>query len=132
MLKVLLRQREEDRKELEENILSNAKSQILPCVEKLKKGELSAEQKSYVNLLESKIKDITSPLIRELFSKYFDLTPTEIRVASLIQEGKSTKEIAEMLYLSESTINFHRNNLRNKLGLKKEKVNLKSYLKALS
>lgn len=130
-LKVLLKQREEDKKELEENILSNAKSQILPCLEKLKGSKLSAEQKTYMNLLEAMIKEMTSPFIRELSSKYLGLTPTEIRVASLIKEGKTTKEIAEMLYLAESTISFHRNNIRNKLGLNKEKINLKTYLKTL-
>ena len=41
-LRVLLKQREEDKSELEENILSNVKELILPYVEKVKKGRLDA------------------------------------------------------------------------------------------
>ena len=44
----------------------------------------------------------------------------EIRVASLVREGKSNKEIAEHLSLSKNTILFHRFNLRHKLGIKKQ------------
>ena len=52
--------------------------------------------------------------------------------ANLIREGKSTKEIAELLIISERAIEFHRNNIRDKLGLKKSKTNLRSYLMTLS
>jgi len=131
-LKVLLSQIEGDRKELEENILANVKKQILPYLEKLKKSQLDTDQIIYVDLLESSIKSIISPLIKKLSSPNLDLTPAEIRVAGLIKDGKTTKEIAEYLGLSENTILSHRYNLRSKLGLKKGKTNLRSYLQSLS
>ena len=81
--------------------------------------------------LKSHIQKITSPLIRQLSSKYLGLTPTEIRVAALIKNGKTTKEISELLYLSEYTVIFHRDNIRGKLGLKGKKINLQSYLQSL-
>ena len=40
-LKVLLRQREEDRVELQEQVLANVKTPILPCIETLKEGMLT-------------------------------------------------------------------------------------------
>lgn len=127
-LKVLLKQREEDKRELEENILSNVKNLILPHLEKLKKMRLNENQITCIDLIESSIRDITSPFIKELSSKYLGLTHTEIRVASLIKEGKTTKEIAELLCLSEDAISFYRKNIRSKLGLKNKKINLNSYL----
>ena len=130
-LRVLLNQREKDKKEIEANVLFNVKKIILPCLEKLKKGRLEPEQKTCACILDSYVKDIISPFIRELSSKCLDLTPTEIRIASLIREGRTTKEIGDLLCLSENTIMFHRHNIRNKLGLKNKRVNLKSYLQAL-
>ncbi len=45
-LKVLLKQREDDRKELEENVLTNVKLSILPHIEKLKEGSLTQHQRT--------------------------------------------------------------------------------------
>ncbi|MBP6939886.1 MAG: helix-turn-helix transcriptional regulator, partial [Deltaproteobacteria bacterium] len=85
-----------------------------------------------LEILESNLNDIVSPFLKKLSSQYLNLTPTEIQVANLIREGKSTKEIAEVLTISERAIEFHRNNIRDKLGLKKSKTNLRSYLMTLS
>jgi len=130
-LRVLLKQREEDKSRLEKNILSNAKSLILPCLETLKKGQLDTEQRTCADLLDSYMKEIASPFFKELSSHYVNLTPMEIRIASLIKEGKTTKEIAQLLCLSENTIMVHRYNIRSKLKLKNQKINLQSYLQSL-
>ncbi|MCX5852646.1 MAG: LuxR C-terminal-related transcriptional regulator, partial [Deltaproteobacteria bacterium] len=47
-------------------------------------------------------------------------------------DGRSTKDIAEMLNISERGIEFHRNNIRLKLGIKHRKTNLRSYLLSLT
>ncbi|RLC03862.1 MAG: helix-turn-helix transcriptional regulator, partial [Deltaproteobacteria bacterium] len=46
----------------------------------------------------------------------------------LVKEGKTNKEIAELLFLSKNTILFHRYNIRTKLGLKNTKINLRTHL----
>lgn len=56
------------------------------------------------------------------------MTPQEIKVASLVKDGRTSKDIAKILDVSEATINFHRKNLRDKLGLKGKQANLRSYL----
>ena len=66
--------------------------------------------------------------VLKISSMYYDLTPTEIQVAALIKEGKTTKDIANMLNKSPHAINFHRNNIRKKIGLQNKKTNLRSYL----
>ena len=131
-LKVLLRQREEDKSDLEEKVLSNVKKLVEPYVEKLKKTRLTVEQIACVSSIETHLNDIISPFLRNLTSKYLCLTPREIQIANLIKEGKTSKEIAQLLHLSQGAIDFHRNNIRNKLGLKKKKANLRSYLLSLS
>ena len=125
-LRVLLKQREEDKTELEENILSNVKELILPYVERLKKGRLDAEQTSNVDILETNLKEITSPILRKL--QRFDLTPKEIEVVSYLKDGRTTKQIAELLGVSPRAVEFHRYNIRKKLGLDQMKTNLRTYL----
>ena len=131
-LRVLLKKRDEEKAELEETVLSNVKKTIEPYVERLKKSGLNRNQVSYLSILESNLKNIVTPLIKALSSTYLALTPAEIEVASLIRAGRRTKEIAEILNLSKNTILSHRYKIRSKLGLKRKKLNLQSYLQTLS
>ena len=127
-LKVLLKQREEDKKELAENVLSNVKELISPYLERLKKSRLNPNQQTLVDILDSNLTNMISPFISKLSSRYFNLTPGEVRVANLVKEGKTNKEIAELLFISKNTVLFHRYNIRQKLGLKNKKINLRSHL----
>jgi len=127
-LKVLLKQREDDKKELGENVLSNVKELVSPYLERLKKSRLNTNQKTLINILDSNLSNMISPFISQLSSKYFNLTPGEVRVANLVKEGKTNKEIAELLCISKNTVLFHRYNIRKKLGLKNKKINLRSHL----
>ena len=130
-LKVLLAKRDEDRIVLEEKMISNARELVFPYLAKLNNGKLPDKEKAFINIIESNLKDILSPFARSLSSKYLGLTPTEIQVANLIKQGKTTKDIAELSNLSPRTIEFHRDNIRNKLGIKNKKVNLRTYLMSL-
>lgn len=130
-LNVLLKRREQDKKELEEKVLSNVKELIFPYVKKLQKSQLKDNQTTYLSIIESNLHDIVAPFLRRLSSKYSDLTPSEIQVADLVKEGKTTKEIAELLNSSIRAIEFHRSNLRKKLGLANKKSNLRSHLLSL-
>ena len=131
-LKVLLKQREHDRIELEGRILSNVKALILPYIEKLKRSRLDSSHMTYVGIIETNLNDIISPFLQRMGSVYAHFTPTEIEVANLIKSGKRTKEIGDVLHMSVGAIKFHRNNIRKKLGLNKEKMNLRSYLLSLA
>ena len=59
------------------------------------------------------------------------LSPQEIEVANMVRRGRSSKEIAEVLGISTSGVDFHRKKLRQKLGLTKSSRNLRSYLLSL-
>ena len=131
-LRVLLKQREQDKTEMEDKILNNVKKLVLPYVEKLKERRLDQEQKTYVDILETNLKNIISPFVQKMTSLYSHFTPTEIMVANLIKEGRTIKEIAKIAGVSENAINRHRQNVRNKLGLNKRKINLKTHLMMLS
>ncbi len=131
-LKILLEQRERDKEDLENKVLANVKSLILPNIEKLKHTPLDNRQKTFVDIIETNIHEIVSPYLRKLSTHYRNFTPMQIQVADLVKAGKTTKEISELLGLSDRAIEFHRNNIRDKLGLKNKKMNLRSYLLSLS
>jgi DNA-binding CsgD family transcriptional regulator len=70
-----------------------------------------------------------SPLMRTM--QHHNFTPTESQVASLIKDGKTTKEIAEIMGVAPSSIDTHRKSVRKKLGLRNMKVNLESHLRSM-
>ena len=127
-LKVLLRHREEDKKELEDRFLMNIKKLIMPFAEKMKRTHLDERQLAYLSIIEKHLNDITSSLTKRMHQ--FNFTPTEVEVASLLNEGKTTKEIAKIIGIAPSSINTHRNHIRKKLGISKKKVNLRSHLQS--
>jgi len=131
-LKVLLKRREEDKSELEEKILLNIKELVVPYLEKLKKGISDEKQKTHISILESNLNDIISSFSHKLSSKFLNFTPTEIQVANLLRQGRTSKEIAELLNSSPKTVASHRENIRKKLGLRNKKTNLRSYLLSLT
>jgi DNA-binding response OmpR family regulator len=131
-LKVLLTKREEDIAELEEKVLLNVKHLLIPHIDMLKRRKHDPDDKAIIDLLESNLKKITSTFSQKLSSKYLGLTPTEIKVANLVKEGRQIKEIANMLSVSRYAIELHRFNIRRKLGLKNRKINLQAYLSSLT
>lgn len=64
--------------------------------------------------------------------KLVQKTLKENQVASLVKDGKTTSEIADILFVSKTTISFHRKNLRDKLGLKNRGANLRSFLLSMT
>jgi DNA-binding NarL/FixJ family response regulator len=57
----------------------------------------------------------------------YDFTPAEKRILELIAAQKKTKEIAELLFISEKTVKNHRYHISKKLGLSNENNSLLSW-----
>lgn len=131
-LKVLIRQRETDKSDMETKFLSNLKTTVLPYIQKLKEADLKSREKTLVTILDDHLKDIISPLMQNLSNANVMLTPQEIQVASLVKDGRTTSDIADVLFVSEATVSFHRKNIREKLGIKNKGTNLRSFLMAMS
>jgi DNA-binding CsgD family transcriptional regulator len=131
-LKVLLRQRETDKIELEQRVLANIKELVFPYIEKLKRAPLRQRDRTAVEIIENNLNNIISPLLQRMANISIVLTPQELQVATLVKDGRSSKEIAGILNVAHTTVHFHRKNLRRKFGLNHTTTNLRSYLMSIS
>lgn len=131
-LRVLMRQRNEDQKEIEEKLQANVNDLIIPYLKKLKQANLEDRYKNYLNVLEHNLREILSPFMKNIHAAHADLTPREIQIIDLIKKGKNNREIAVMLNASLKTVETHRNHIRKKLNLVNARVNLRSYLLSVS
>jgi PAS domain S-box-containing protein len=129
-LKVLLNQRELDRKELEDKVLSNARSLILPVLNRLRDCRLDDEARAFLDVLETSVKDVISPFLRGLDAYQF--TPRELEIISLVREGRTAKEIAQALNVCKGAVDIYRHHIRKKLGIHSAKTNLRSHLLSLA
>ena len=130
-LKSLLDHREIENRAVEENLLVDLKRYVLPHLEALESCKISTDGKAYVNIIKTNVNSMISRFSKTIFSKYIKFTPTEIRIADFIRDGKNTKEIAKVLGLSPLSVKWHRRNIREKLELTNQKVNLYTYLNSL-
>ena len=127
-LRVILKAREDDKDELEAKVLANMKKLVLPYLEKLNVSRLDDSQRACLSALQANLENLVSPFSQRLSSPLLNLTPREIQVANLIKEGRGNKEIADFFNIALRTVEFHRENIRKKIGLVNKKVNLRSQL----
>ena len=130
-LRVILKRQQADQKNMEARLQQNINELVIPYIAKLENYYLDGRGKGYLDILQSNLKEIFSPFLSTIFVDCKDLTPAEIQVAVMVRNGLKSKNIAELLNISVGTVDTHRNNIRRKLGLKKGKTNLRSYLLSL-
>jgi len=130
-MKVLLKKREEDKIEIEDNVLTNVKELVMPFVDKFRETQLDGQQKTFLSIIESNLNEIISPFTRRLSLEYLNLTPTEIQIANMTKHGNTSKKIAKIMNISPRTVDTHKKNIRRKIGLEGKRANLRSYLLSL-
>jgi DNA-binding NarL/FixJ family response regulator len=85
-----------------------ADTELVQAIQTIRKG-----QKFFSPLISDKLADLArQPEAKDPLSK------REREVAKLLAEGKSSKEIAELLYISKYTVRRHRDSIMRKLALK--------------
>ena len=127
-LKVLLDHRDQEHKKLREDIVQRAGSLLYPYLDRLKRAGLDGRLGVYLDIIRTNLDELISPFAEGASAEYRSLTPAEITVADLVKQGKTTKEIAELMNVSPHAVSFHRANIRRKLRLRHKKANLRSHL----
>ena len=92
----------------------NAETELLACLRAVAKGE-SFFSPTLSNLLLNRAAQ--SAQLRKDKPGLDMLTPTERKILKLISEDRTSKEIAEGLGISPRTVDNHRSNMGEKLGL---------------
>ena len=129
-MKVLLKKREEDKIEVEQNVMTNVRELISPYFDKINETKLDDHQKAFLNILESNLDEIVSPFTKKLSLKFLSLTPKEIQIVNMIKIGYQSKKIAKIMKISPRTVDTHRKNIRSKIGLGQKRANLRSHILA--
>ncbi len=127
-LRNLMKAFENEKKGLEGGISHKIETVLLPAIEKVRTEPDTEIRNSYLYIMREQLLHLTKGFSRELEGRFLKLTRSEIRICQLIQEGHSTKEIADIMNVSFETVQVHRRNIREKLGLRGRKVNLHNLL----
>ncbi len=127
-LRNLMKAFENEKKGLEGGISHKIETVLLPAIEKVRTEVNTEIRNSYLYIMREQLIHLTKGFSRELEGRFLKLTRSEIRICQLIQEGHSSKEIANLMNVSFETVQVHRRNIRQKLGLRGRKVNLYNLL----
>ena len=123
-MRVLLNQRESDQEVLEAQVFASIEMLVTPWLRKLQQTGLNEEQQAYVNQMRQQLSKSVLPDLHG----GSELTPMEQQVAFAIGQGHSSKVIADQMHVGKCTIDFHRRNIRKKLGLQRSSKSLKQVL----
>ena len=93
----------------------HAQTELKKCLHEVKKGN------RYVSEFLENDLFVDNKKNNDELSK---LTLSERKIVELVAQQKTSKQIAELLFLSEKTVEGHRSNIIEKLGLPKEKNTL--------
>ena len=129
-LREFLTQLEKEKENLERKVITNIEKLIKPQLERLKSTD--GEAQSYIlDLIDHNLTEIISSFGIKMMNQANVLSPREIEICNMIKDGLSSKEIASILNLAKATVIRHRNNIRNKLGIRNTPTNLTVFLNSI-
>lgn len=131
-LKQVLRNVEEEKQELKNGLVQHMREEVLPTVERIVQEDSPLVRQAFRSALEERIADMGDDPSEALPSLVSVLSPREIDICRLIQQGWQGRAIAENLSISFETLQTHRKNIRRKLRLRGQSVSLAAYLGQLS
>jgi len=120
-LKELMEQLENEKRYWVNKWHEDLANSILPDLRKL---HLKRESnKSFVAILQ-KLEGITQSHNSRIQQIKYQLSPRQKEICELVKSGFTSKEIGRMLNLSKQTVDSYRRDVRKKLGIQNENINL--------
>ncbi len=126
-LRQVLSALEREREEYRHRICRDVKEAVGPLLHRLRQDADGAHSERFAKM-SAELEALLSRNIDDFREAWSRLTTREIEICRLIQDGRSTKEIADQFHLALVTVQTHRENIRRKLGLSGKGVNLGAYL----
>ena len=125
-LKEVLAQIAEEKLRIKQTMANDIEQEIIPIVSRLRQI-VPEGGKMLVDLLEDSLNKFTG-VPGVLIPLYSRLSRREVEICGLIKSGLTTKEIAQRLNLAITTVQKHRQQIRKKLRITNQGVNLETYL----
>jgi len=121
---------QEDKLVAQRTIAGRIETTVLPLVQ-LAIDEAPPTLGVKLRQLEQNLAELTSPFMNQLAQRFASLTPSETRICQLLRRGQSSKDIAKVEGISPDTVDTHRRNIRKKLNIASEQVNLVTFLQSI-
>ena len=131
-LKNVMRAFEKERGGIETGISHRIETLLLPTIDKIKRESSADVRNTYLDVMRDQLVNLTRGFSKELDGRFLRLTRTEMKICKFIRTGLSSKEIAQAMNISFETVQAHRRNIRDKLGLRGRKINLHTLLMSKS
>ena len=130
-LREIISQFELEKKVLQEQLRANIELTVFPLLGRMQDANLPPEAlKNCLSVVRQNLEDVTSSVSRTTIDDRTRLSPREFEICNLVKNGRSNKEIAELLQISLLTVERHRHNIRRKLRIDNERVNLSTFLRS--
>jgi FixJ family two-component response regulator len=120
-----------EKKEAIQTIATQIDQTVIPLLQRLQEASTPAT-KPIVDNVEESLRRIVKSEVEPLTQLAGSLTPMELRICRLIRREMTSKEIAQAEGISPETVETHRRNVRRKLKIANEQVNLTVYLQSLT
>ena len=131
-LKELLYQIQGERENYIRSIRRQIEESVLPALNRiLRNPKADTDICAYARLASEALGEINASSAFRENRETAHLSSREMEICRMIKQGLSTKEICSLLGLSMQTVEKHRYNIRKKLGIAGEKINLAVFLRNL-
>lgn len=117
-----------EKENIKNDIAINIRKVIYPVLDLFKKEKATPKM---LALLMYHLERIADSYGRKIYGPELKLTPKEIEICHFVCAGMASKDISAMLHISARTVEKHRRNIRRKLGLSRQHINLTTYLRQL-
>ena len=124
-LREIIAQIEFEKRKIQNDIETNINAVVSPILKKL---AIEKAPLKYVDLLQHHLTKLTSSFGSKITEKNLNLTPREIEICNMVKGGLTSKDISNLLSVSYRTVEKHRRNIRQKIGISNKNINLTSFL----
>jgi PAS domain S-box-containing protein len=124
----IIAQIEIEKKKIQDDITLNVRRVLIPILDKMVQA---SDPKPLLAMFRRHLDGLTSTYGSRISEKAANLTPREVEICNMIKGGLSSRDIAELLNISQATVERHRKNIRGKLKLTNQDVNLAVFLRGL-
>jgi DNA-binding CsgD family transcriptional regulator len=119
-LRVIMDQRRGDLEDHKRIVAEGLEQLVFPILDRFATAFADRPEAALVDVAKQTLNDIVDAPVEapgEVLDYSQGLSRREHEVLQLVRAGKTTDEIARILFLSPATVTFHRGNIRRKLGL---------------